>query len=380
VKSFEFQLPTRIVFGFGASDSAGREAAGLGTHALIVTDPGVISAGLVDPIISHLDDEAVGHVIFSDISQNPRDIEVEAGLATAKENDCDVLIAVGGGSAIDCAKAIGTLMTNGGRVQDFEGLGKLTRPSTPMIAIPTTHGTGSEVTFWYVISDAAEKRKIDAGSPLLAARVALVDPELTLSLPPALTASTGLDALTHAIEAYTGLPSEPLTDSLALTATALLGRSLRKAFANGQNREAKYDVTLASLLAGVAFGNSDVAAVHCISETLGGFYDIPHGVANAIYLPIVVQHNLLAEPEKFRDLARAFGGGLEPKDDGEQLVLMLRKLNRDLGIPSAREVGVRDEDIPRLADICATNVSVESNVRPMASADFSHLLEIGQTA
>ncbi len=380
MKSFEFQLPTRIVFGFGASDSAGREAAGLGTHALIVTDPGVISAGLVDPIISHLDDEAVGHVIFSDISQNPRDIEVEAGLATAKENDCDVLIAVGGGSAIDCAKAIGTLMTNGGRVQDFEGLGKLTRPSTPMIAIPTTHGTGSEVTFWYVISDAAEKRKIDAGSPLLAARVALVDPELTLSLPPALTASTGLDALTHAIEAYTGLPSEPLTDSLALTATALLGRSLRKAFANGQNREAKYDVTLASLLAGVAFGNSDVAAVHCISETLGGFYDIPHGVANAIYLPIVVQHNLLAEPEKFRDLARAFGGGLEPKDDGEQLVLMLRKLNRDLGIPSAREVGVRDEDIPRLADICATNVSVESNVRPMASADFSHLLEIGQTA
>ena len=139
-------------------------------------------------------------------------------------------------------------------------------------------------------------------------------------------------------------------------------------------------MTLASLLAGVAFGNSDVAAVHCISETLGGFYDIPHGVANAIYLPIVVQHNLLAEPEKFRDLARAFGGGLEPKDDGEQLVLMLRKLNRDLGIPSAREVGVRDEDIPRLADICATNVSVESNVRPMASADFSHLLEIGQTA
>ena len=378
MKSFEFQLPTRIVFGFGASESAGREAAALGTRALVVTDPGVMASGIVDPIVSHLDDEAVGHVLFSDISQNPRDVEVEAGVAIAREHECDVLVAVGGGSAIDCAKAIGTLMTNGGRVQDYEGLGKLTRPSAPMIAVPTTHGTGSEVTFWYVITDAAEKRKIDAGSPLLAARVALVDPELTLSLPPALTASTGLDALTHAIEAYTGLPSEPLTDSLALTATALLGRSLRKAYANGQNREAKYDVTLASLLAGVAFGNSDVAAVHCISETLGGFYDIPHGVANAIYLPIVVKHNLLAEPEKFRDLARAFGGGLEPADDGEQLVHMLEKLNRDLGIPSAREVGVRDEDIPRLAEICATNVSVESNVRPVASEDFSHMLETGQ--
>ena len=380
MKSFEFQLPTRIVFGFGASEDAGREAAGLGTRALIVTDPGVMAAGIADSIVAHLDGEGVDHVLFSEISQNPRDVEVEAGVAIAKEHGCDVLIAVGGGSAIDCAKAIGTLMTNGGRVQDFEGLGKLARPSTPMIAIPTTHGTGSEVTFWYVISDAAQKRKIDAGSPLLAARVALVDPGLTLSLPPALTASTGLDALTHAIEAYTGLPSEPLTDSLALTATSLLGRSLRKAYEDGQNREAKYDVTLASLLAGVAFGNSDVAAVHCISETLGGFYDIPHGVANAIYLPIVVKHNLVAEPEKFRDLARAFGGSRESADDGEQLVHMLEKLNRDLGIPSAREVGVRDEDIPRLAEICATNVSVESNVRPVTSEDFSHLLRTGQAA
>ena len=383
MKSFEFQLPTRVVFGFGASEGVGREATALGgTRALVVTDRGVMAAGIVDPITASLQAEGVDFVVYSDVSQNPRDVEVDAGVAFAQLHACDVLIAVGGGSAIDCAKAIGTLMTHGGCVRDYEGLGMLTRPITPLIAIPTTHGTGSEVTFWYVITDAIEKRKVDAGSPLMAARVALVDPELTMSLPPGLTASTGLDALTHAVEAYTGTPSEPLTDSLALTAATLLSGSLRKAYANGQNRQARYDVTLGSLLAGIAFGNSDVGAVHCISETLGGFYDIPHGVANAIYLPFVVQHNLMAEPERFAALARALGGGiaLGTSDAGEQLVGMLRKLNRDLGIPSASEAGVRDEDIPHLAEVCATNVSVESNARTMTASDFSHLLEAGQVS
>ena len=382
MKSFEFQLPTRIVFGLGASEGVGQEAAALAAkRALVVTDPGLVSAGIVDLMTARLQAEGIESVVFSAVSSNPRDVEVEAGVAVARENGCDVLVAVGGGSAIDCAKAIGTLMTNGGRIQDYEGLGKVVKPSTPLIAIPTTHGTGSEVTFWYVITDAAAKRKVDAGSPLMAARVALVDPELTVSLPPTLTAATGLDALTHAIEAYTGMPNEPLTDSLALTAVSLIGRSLRKAYANGQNREARYDVTLASLLAGVAFANSDVGAVHCISETLGGFYDIPHGVANAVYLPIVAQYNLLAEPERSARLADALADGSgEPAPGGgsERLVAMLEKLNQDLGIPSARDIGVKDEDIPRLAEICTTNVSIESNARPITAEGFCRLLEIGQ--
>jgi alcohol dehydrogenase len=376
MKTFEFQLPTRIEFGFGASEGVGREAAALGARALVVTDPGIVASGIVDPIIARLTDEGVAHLLFSDISQNPRVVEVEAGVAAAKDHGCDVIVAVGGGSAIDCAKAIGALVTNGGRVQDYEGLDKLTKPSTPIIAIPTTHGTGSEVTFWYVITDADAKRKIDGGSPLMAARVALVDPELTLTLPPALTASTGIDALTHAIESYTCLLSEPLTDSLALTATRLLGRSLRRAYANGNNREARYDVMLASLLAGAAFGNSDTAAVHCISETLGGFYDIPHGVTNAIYLPIVTEYNLMADPEKHRDLAAALCGYTRPDADGEMLVEMLYQLNRDLDIPSAREVGIREEDIPQLAELCAVHVSVESCPHVMKSADFAKVLKL----
>lgn len=383
MKSFEFQLPTRIVFGFGASDGVGEEAKAFQpTRTLVVTDEGVARAGILERVTDRLRAEDVQYDVFSDVSPNPRDVEVEAGVELAREHDCDVLVAVGGGSVIDCAKAIGTLLSNGGRVQDYEGLGKLTRPIPPLIAVPTTHGTGSEVTFWYVISDEKAKRKIDGGSPLMAARVALVDPELTLSLPPSLTAATGVDALTHAVEAYTGLPSEPLTDSLALTAIGLIGRSLRKAYADGADRPARYDVTLGSLLAGVAFGNSDVGAVHCISETLGGFYDIPHGVANAIYLPIVVEYNLSAEPERFGHIARALdesADGPSRGADATALVGMLRKLSQDLGIPSAREAGVKDEDLTALADLCMRNVSVESNARVMTHEGFLHLLEVGQT-
>lgn len=292
-------------------------------------------------------------------------------------------MAVGGGSVIDCAKAVGTLQTHGGRVQDYEGLGKLTSVITPLIAVPTTHGTGSEVTFWYVISDAREKRKIDGGSPLMAARVAVVDSELTVSLSPSLTAATALDALTHAVEAYTGAPSEPLTDSLALSAVELIGRSLRTAFGDGTDRQARYDLMLASLLAGVAFGNSDVGAVHCISETLGGFYDIPHGVANAIYLPLVAKYNLPVVPERSARLARALSAteprtGAEAALGDESLVVQLEELNEDLQIPTARDVGVRDEDLPALADMCMRNVSVQSNARKMDREGFLHLLSAGQ--
>jgi alcohol dehydrogenase len=382
LKSFEFQLPTRIVFGFGASDGVGQEAKAFQPKcALVITDQGVANAGILDRVTSNLETEGVKFAVFSEVSPNPRDVEVEAGVGFAREHDCDLLVAVGGGSVIDCAKAIGTLLTHGGKVQDYEGLGKLVKPISPLIVVPTTHGTGSEVTFWYVITDEKAKRKVDGGSPLMAARVALVDPELTLSLPPSLTAATGLDALTHAVEAYTGLPSEPLTDSLALTAIELIGRSLRQAYANGGNREARYDVTLGSVLAGVAFGNSDVGAVHCISETLGGFYDIPHGVANAVYLPIVVEYNLIAAPERFARVACALGAspaGLSPLASGRELVATLEQLNRDLGIPSAREAGVKDEDLPALADLCARNVSVESNARVMTQDGFLHLLKVGQ--
>jgi alcohol dehydrogenase len=381
MQPFEFQLPTRIRFGNGVARDVGEEAQRLGGRALVVTDPGVKDAGLLDGILASLSAAAVEAVIFDSISANPRDTEVLQGVGLAKAESCDVLVAVGGGSVIDAAKGIGTILTHGGRVQDYEGLDKLTTRITPLIAVPTTHGTGSEVTFWYVISDVAEKRKVDGGSPLMAAWVALVDPEMTLSLPPGLTAATGLDALTHAVEAYTCTIAEPLTDCLALNAIGLIARSIRTAHANGRDLDARCDMMLASLLAGVAFGNSDVAAVHCISETLGGYYDIPHGVANAIYLPIVADFNSMALPERYAAIAGALGGniaGLSAIEAARLAGPLLQSLSADLNIPTAKEVGVRDEDLPVLAAIAARNVSVESNPRAVGEEAFLEILKVAQ--
>jgi alcohol dehydrogenase len=382
MKNFSFQLPTRIEFGHGVSANVGDEAKGLGgSRALVVTDPGVKNAGLVEPILARLDGAGVDWVIFDEVSPNPRDTQVQTGSDFAASEGCDVLVAIGGGSPMDTAKAIGVVLTGGGRIQDYEGLGLVKGPITPLIAIPTTSGTGSEVTFWSVITDTERSFKMSVGSPLCAATVALVDPDLTVGLPAGITAYTGVDALTHAVEGYTATLSEPLTDSLAVSAIRLIGTSLRQAYANGANLDARYDMSLASLLAGVAFGNSDIGAVHCMGEAIGGLYDVPHGIAMAIYLPHVVEFNAIAVPEKFAVVAEALGkdvSGTSAVDAAKCAAAAIRELTDDLGIPSAPEVGVKSEDVPRLAKASAVNVSVESNPRVVTEKDFVALFEAAQ--
>jgi alcohol dehydrogenase len=384
MKSFSFQLPTRIEFGDGASAAVGDEAKGLGgTRALIVTDPGVMAAGLVEPVKDRLEAAGLSSIVFDGVAPNPRDTSVVEGTRIVEAEGCDLLVAVGGGSPMDTAKAIGTVATHGGRIQDYEGLGKLTKPITPLIAIPTTAGTGSEVTFWAVITDTERSFKMSVGSPLCAASVALVDPEVTYGLPPAVTAYTGVDALTHAVEGYTSLPSEPLTDSLAVSAIRLISRSLRRAYANGTDAEARYEMMLASLLAGVAFGNSDIAGVHCMGEAIGGLYDTPHGIAMAIYLPAVTEFNCMAVPDKYAVVAEALGehvAGLSQLEAAQLASVAIRKLTDDLCIPSASDAGVRREDFPRLAQAAAVNVSVESNPRVATQADFLAIFETSQAA
>jgi alcohol dehydrogenase len=382
MRTFSFQLPTRIEFGDGLSHRVGEEAKGLGgTRALVVTDPGVRAAGLVEPVLEDLRQAGIDGLVFDDVSPNPRDLQVAHGAAVASAEGCDVLVAVGGGSPMDVAKAIGVIQTHGGTIQDYEGLGMVSRPITPLIAIPTTAGTGSEVTFWSVITDTNRSFKMSVGSPLIAATVALVDPLLTLGLPQKVTASTGMDALTHAVEGYTATLCEPLTDSLAMSAIRLVGANLRQAYANGSNTEARYQVMLASLLAGVAFGNSDVGGVHCMGEAIGGLYDTPHGVAMAIYLPVVADFNCIAMPEKFAAVAVALGedvSGLSVVDAAKRAGVALRKLSRDVHIPSAAEVGVRAEDFQRLAHAASINVSVESNPRVATEQDFYAMFEAAQ--
>lgn len=380
--SFRFQLPTRVEFGNGTSHRAGDEARAIGAkRALVVTDPGVVSAGLADRILSDLEAAGVETALYERVSPNPRDTSVVEGAEFAREHGSDLIVAVGGGSPIDTAKAIGLIQTNGGRIQDFEGVDAVRKPITPLIAIPTTAGTGSEVTFWAVITDTERSFKMSVGSPLIAASVALVDPGLTLHLPAALTASTGMDALTHAIEAYTATVSEPLTDSLALTSIELIAGSLRRAFVDGGNVQVRADMMLASLLAGIAFGNSDIGGVHCMAEAVGGLYDTPHGIANAIYLPIVMEFNAVASPEKFARVARAMGEegkGLAVSEEAKLAASSVRRLASDLAVPSAVEVGVLDEDFGQLARAASANVSVGSNPRTITEQDFLDLFAKAQ--
>ena len=264
VTSFEFVLPTRVVFGSGVNRNLAKELNGLGkSRPLIVTDKGLMKAGIVDKVLQGLNEANISYDIFDEIEPNPRDLTVQRGYEIARSKGTDSLVAIGGGSSMDTAKAIGVLLTHGGTIQDYEGLDRVDKPICDLIAIPTTVGTGSEVTFWSVITDTKRHFKMSVGSPLIAAKIALVDPDLIVSLPPAIVASTGMDALTHAVEGYTCTLAEPITDACGIYAIRMIAENIRRAVLHNDN-EAKTNLLLGSLIAGICFGNFDIAGVHCM--------------------------------------------------------------------------------------------------------------------
>ncbi|MDR3224735.1 MAG: iron-containing alcohol dehydrogenase [Clostridiales Family XIII bacterium] len=374
MKSFEFVLPTRIKFGEGVSQEIALELKALGkTRPYIITDKGLIAAGIAGKITDAL--EAGGYTeykIFDEVEPNPRDTTVGHAYEDAKAYGADVLIAIGGGSSMDTAKGVGVLLTHGGVIGDYEGLDAITKPITDLVAIPTTVGTGSEVTFWSVITDTNRHFKMSVGSPLIAPKLALVDPLLVATLPPSVVASTGMDALTHAIEGYTCTLSEPITDACGIYAIKMIGDNIHDAVYT-DSIEAKGNMLLASLIAGIAFGNSDIAGVHCMAEALGGLYDTPHGVANAIMLPYVMEYNYETDTGKFANIAKALGentDGLPARDAAWRSVEAVRKMNADLKIPDIRSIGTKAEDLEELAKRASVNVSVDSNPRKADAADF----------
>jgi alcohol dehydrogenase len=375
INSFEFVLPTRIRFGAGVSREIGTEIKSMGrSRPIIITDKGLVAAGVVDRLAQAMKAGGVSEfTVFDGIEPNPRDTTVQRGWEAALDWGADVLVAIGGGSSIDAAKGIGVLLTHGGAINDYEGLGKVSKPITDLIAVPTTAGTGSEVTFWSVITDTKRHFKMSVGSPLIAPRLALVDPEAVRTLPPSIVAATGMDALTHAIEGYTCTLAEPITDACGIYAIRLIAENLRPAALEGSD-DARANMLMASLIAGICFGNSDIAGVHCMAEALGGLYDTPHGVANAILLPYVMEYNCEAVAEKFARVAEAMGEGAArggAKDDAAfAAVAAVRRLNRDLGIPALRDMGAREEDLPELAKRASVNVSVDSNPRKAGEAEF----------
>jgi alcohol dehydrogenase len=377
LENFSFELPTRIEFGSGVISKVSEEVQNLGgKKVLIVADKGVIGAGLVKPVESSLNAAGIDYVIFDQIVPNPRDHDCEDGYRFAQEENVDAIVAVGGGSSMDTAKAIGTLLTHGGKVQDWCGFQLLKRPITPLIAIPTTAGTGSEVTPFAVITDTTIHTKLNIFDPKAAAKVALVDPEVLMSLPSKLVASTGMDALTHAVEAYTCTIASPITDACALYAMELIEKNLRKAVKE-PDLEACRNMMLGSNIAGIAFGYSDVGGVHCMAEALGGLYDMPHGVANAILLPTVFEFNIPADPQKHADVAKALGvdiTGLSVEEAALKGVEALQKLSDDVGIPKMKELEeIKPEDFEKLSEAAAKNVSAESNPRPAGAKEYLEL-------
>ncbi len=362
--SFEFILPTRIKFGPGTVNQLAGELEALkAAKVLLVTDRGIVKAGLLDKVTRVLKDK-VELTVYDGVEANPKDRNVEEAADLARRAGVDCVVALGGGSPIDAAKAVCVLALQGGRAKDYKGKGKIKDKCLPLVTIPTTAGTGSEVTFSSVITDTDENYKFTIKSPAIAARVAVIDPELTLTVPPAVTASTGIDALTHAIEGYTVTVTEPIAEALGLYAVELIAANIKEAVQNGGNIEARTGMMLGSLLAGLSFSHSDVGSVHCMAEALGGMYDAPHGLCNAILLPYVMEYNLPEVVYKYARIARAMG--VEHKDDKQAAVLgieRIKDLSKEIGLPGFGSLGVKEEDLETLAEMSAKNISTDSNPR-----------------
>ncbi|MCL1908914.1 MAG: iron-containing alcohol dehydrogenase [Holophagaceae bacterium] len=377
---FSFALPTKIVFGAGASKKLFDEMAELGAmRPLIVTDKGIVSAGILDKVMAGLP-KGTSHQVFDDVEPNPKDINVASGAEKYRSFGADSIVAIGGGSPMDCAKAIGVLAANGtNSIKAFEGKNAPSKPLPPLICVPTTSGTGSELTFSSVITDTNEQYKMTVKNPFTAPRTALCDPELTLTVPASITASTGMDALTHAIEAFTATCAEPISDAVALYAIELIYQNLVKAFENGTDLESKSNMLMGSMLAGIAFSHSDVASVHCIAEALGGMYDLPHGACNAIFLPFMMEYNLNYCERQYARIARAMYLDYSSEREGAAAaVRAVKQLAADVKLPSFSSLNVDVADYPKIALASAKNLSTESNPRPMSERDYMEVLKMAQ--
>jgi len=358
-------VPTRIVHGPGAIAGLGQLLAELGVERpFLVTDRGVVDAGLAETALGHLEDA----VVFDEVRPNP-DIEL-VGRASAAylEAGCDGLVALGGGSSMDTAKSVGVEVVHGGSIREYEyGGTPITTRIPPLVAVPTTAGTGSEATLWAVITDHERKIKFNVGgTPLIGAHVALVDPELMLGLPPAITAATGMDALSHAIECYTCDYHQPFNDAVALLAIELVGRWLRVAYEDGGNLEARTNMAHAATLGGLAYGTESAGAAHAMSQSAGGVHECPHGALTARVLGPVCEYNAPAAPERYARVAQGLDvdvHGLSTLDAALLGVEEVYRLTDDVGIPTMEDLGFSEEEIPMLARIAYEDPQTIGNPR-----------------
>ena len=370
-------MPTKLIFGQGKISSLGEILENYPSFKkiLIVTDKGLIKTGIVDKVCSQLKN----YEIFDGVEQNPKSTTVNKAGLMARNMKPDLIIAVGGGSALDAGKAVALLATNPEKIEDYEGRRKYKVNPLPLIAVPTTCGTGSEVTWVSVITDPERKFKMSVKGPEIYPMIAIVDPDFLLTLPKNLIAATGMDALTHAIEAYTVKPASLITDLFAYKAIELIADSILEAYEDiEKNRTAGSNLMLGSTLAGFAFGNSDVGAVHCLSESIGAIFDIPHGIANAVFLPPVMEFNRPVCEEKFSNIARLFSIDSPDKSTASSLLIQrIKTLSKSVGIPSFAELNIDSGSYQLIAEYSFKNNSNPSNPREASVEDY---LEIIKTA
>jgi choline dehydrogenase len=365
-----FVISTTIQHGPGAIATLPQVLQDLGLRRpLFVSDPGILRAGLVERVTRELNAAGQDYVLWVEVVANPPVALVDRGAQAYREEGCDGLIGLGGGSALDTAKAIGIVAAHGGSIRDYQWAKPqpIQRRIPPTVTIPTTAGTGSEVTLWAVITDPERKLKFNVGgTPHVGAWVALIDPELTLGLPPRITAATGMDALAHAVECYTCAYAQPLTDAVALLAMEYIGQYLRIAYAQGGNLEARCKMSMAAMLAGLAYGTESAGAAHAMSQSAGGRHDVPHGDLTARLLGPVMEYNSLAEPGKFARIAQALGEdihGLSAAQAAERAVAAVFKLTEDLNIATLQDLGFDEREIPFLAEIAEQDPQTIGNPR-----------------
>jgi alcohol dehydrogenase class IV len=377
-RMFRYEIPTIIEFGNGSIRALAEHVKALGgSKVLIVGDPGVIQAGVVEHLTAPLEAAAIPYTIFSDIEADPDISSVEKGIELAKSEGCDLVVGVGGGSSLDTAKAIGVMLTNPGHIRDYVGINKVAVQAAPVIAVPTTAGTGSEVTIWSVLSDKKEKIKLSVGSPYNCPTMALCDPELTVSLPPHITAATGMDALTHALESYVNKATQPISEGMAVQAMKMIARSLRLAVVQGENLQARHDMLLASLIAAMAFNSTRLGLAHALALPLGAHFKIPHGTVNAILLPEVMEFNIMGNVPKFAEIASIFGEKIEHLSDraaAERSAVAVRNLKMDVGITQTlSDYGLKEEHLDFIAEEAMLSGNVAVNPRKPTLEDLKNI-------
>ncbi|AKP77656.1 1,3-propanediol dehydrogenase [Priestia megaterium Q3] len=340
---YELLVPRTVLYGEGSFSKIGEQAALLGTKALLISDDVMAKAGNVETCRRYLAEAGMDCAVYTGVNSEPTDIHLDEALAICKTEKCDVVIALGGGSCIDTGKAVAIMMTNEGHLrtyfqnqQDFQG------SPLPLVAVPTTAGTGSEVTKATVITDTAYDVKMMLARPQLLPDTAIVDPLLTLSCPKHVTAATGIDALSHAVEAYLSKKAHPFTDSLALQAIELIMKNIRLVYRNGENVQARNEMAYASMLAGMAFSNSSVALVHGMSRPIGALFHVPHGISNAMLLPAVLDYTKEASIDRLGEIGQALFPNVSytKKEGADVLIEAIKQLCIDLEIPNLQSWGI----------------------------------------